>query len=347
MATKKNTGDPDGLTCLKRDLAANAPGRLYIFYGEEGYLKRHYLQQLRTMCQGAFPEFNVIQLDGEQVSVQSLSDAVDSVPMGSERKLVIVRDYPLMQPTGDLKTYLPELLASLPEYVCLVFYYDALEFKADKRLNLWKIIQQNGLPVEFARSSGTSLLLWIQRHFQQLGKQISPAECEYLVFLCGSSMDNLLTEIQKIAAGTRESTIQRSDIDALGSRILEATVFELVDSIVAGQHSKALVTLRDLFDMKQEPVMILAVITKQMQRLYGAKLALSRGKTENDVAKLLGYTSAYPARRLMQSARRCSLSQLRQAQSDCLEADLALKSSLPDGQRTLELLLLRFAEASA
>lgn len=347
MAMKKNTGDADGIKQLKSDLAAKNPGQLYIFYGEEGYLKRHYVQQLRQLCQGAFPEFNMILLDGEQVSVQTLSDAIDSIPMGSERKLVVVRDYPLMQPTGDMKEYLPQLLSSLPEYICLVFYYDAMEFKPDKRLNLWKLIQQNGQPVEFARSSGAGLILWIQRHFQQLGKYIAPTECEYLLFLCGNSMDNLLTEIQKIAAGTREERIQRSDIDALGSRVLEATVFELVDSIVAGQHSKALMILRDLLDMKQEPVMILAVITKQMQRLYGAKLALQAGKNENDVAKLLGYTSAYPARRLMQSARQCSLKVLRQAQASCLEADLALKSSLPDGQRTLELLLMRFAEASA
>ena len=37
---------------------------------------------------------------------------------------------------------------------------------------------------------------------------------------------------------------------------------------------------------------------------------------------------------------------LRQAQLACLETDLALKSSLPDGQRTLELLLLQLAEGA-
>ena len=346
MATKKTSDGAEGLKRLKSELAAGAPGRLYLFYGEEGYLKRHYLRELRQLCQGAFPEFNVILLDGEQVSVQSLSDAVDSVPMGSERKLVIVRDYNLMQPAGPMKEYLPQLIANLPEYLCLVFYYDAQEFKPDKRLNLWKLLQQEGCPVEFQQSSAASLILWIQRHFQQLGKRVAPAECEYLMFLCGTSMENLLTEIQKIAAGTREEDIRRADIDALGSRVLEATVFELVDSVVARQYSKALMILRELFDLKQEPVMILAVLTKQMQRLYGAKLAISAGKSETEVAKLLGYASSYPARRLIQSARRCGLAELRQAQLACLETDLALKSSLPDGQRTLELLLLQLAEGA-
>ena len=346
MATERKKSDDRPLQQLKKDLAAGTVGQLYVFYGEEGYLKRYYLNQMKTLCAGAFPEFNVTLFDGEQITAQALSDAVDSVPMGSERKLVVVRDYKLMQPAGEMKELLPQLLASLPEYICLVFYFDALEFKADKRLQLWKLLEANGQVVEFAQSSSASLIPWIKRHFYELGKTVGTPECEYLIFLCGASMDNLLTEIEKIAAGTAEETIARSDIDALGSRMLEATVFELTDSVIERQYSKALAILRDLFDLRHEPVAILAALTRQMQRLYGAKLAMASGSTEDMVAQLLGFRSAYPARRLMQSARRCALPFLRGVQQACLDCDLAMKSNLPDGQRTLELLLLQMAEAA-
>ena len=159
-------------------------------------------------------------------------------------------------------------------------------------------------------------------------------------------MENLLTEIDKIAAGTTQEHIDKGDIDALGSRVLEATVFELTDCLLEKQYSKGLLILRDLFDMKQEPVAILAAVTKQMQRLYGAKLAAAKGKSENEIAQILGFKSTYPARRLIQSARRCSLDYLRWVQQACLETDLALKSNLPDPQRSVELLLLRFAEVA-
>ena len=346
MAAPKKTTDQQAIQQLKKDLSAGTIGSLYVFYGEEGYLKKYYLQQLKDLCGGPFEAFNTVILDGEQVSVQALTDAVDSIPMGSEKKLVVVRDYKLMQPTGDLKEFLPQLLASLPEYVCLVFYFDTVEFKPDKRLNLWKILENNGQIIEFTQSSAASLIPWIKRHFYELGKTIDTPECEYLLFLCGASMENLLTEIAKIAAGTPQERIDRGDIDALGSRVLEATVFELTDSLLEREYSKGLMILRDLFDMKQEPVAILAAVTKQMQRLYGAKLAAAKGKSENEIAQVLGFKSAYPARRLIQSARRCSLGYLRQVQQACLEADLALKSNLPDPQRTVELLLLRFAEAA-
>ncbi len=346
MAYNKKSVDNNPVQRLKKDLAAGELANLYIFYGEEGYLKRHYLNQIKELCGGPFEAFNTVTLDGEQVTVQALTDAVDSIPMGSEKKLVIIRDYKLMQPTGDLKDFLPRLLSSLPEYICLIFYFDSLEFKPDKRLNLWKIVESHGQVIEFAQSTAASLIPWVKRHFYEQGKLIETAECEYLLFLCGASMENLLTEISKIAAGTPGERIDRGDIDALGSRVLEATVFELTDSILERQYSKGLLILRDLFDMKQEPVAILAAITKQMQRLYGAKLAYAKGKGENEIAQLLGFRSAYPAKRLIQSARRCSLSFLRWSQKLCLETDLALKSNLPDPQRSLELLLLRFAEAA-
>ncbi len=344
-SSKKDTGN-GAVQVLKKDLAAGTLGSLYVFYGEEGYLKRHYLNQIKDLCGGPFEAFNTVVLDGEQVTVQALTDAVDSIPMGSEKKLVVVRDYKLMQPVGDLKEYLPELLASLPEYICLIFYFDTLEFKPDKRLNLWKVLERYGQIIEFTQSDTASLIPWIKRHFDDHGKLIETQECEYLLFLCGASMENLLTEIAKIAAGTPGDRIDRGDIDALGSRVLEATVFELTDSILERQYSKGLLILRDLFDMKQEPVAILAAITKQMQRLYGAKLAAAKGKGEAEIAQLLGFRSAYPARRLIQSARRCSLDFLRWCQTLCLDTDLALKSNLPDSQRSLELLLLRFAEAA-
>lgn len=346
MAYNKKSSDQNAVQQLKSDLAAGTVANLYVFYGEEGYLKRHYLNQLKEICGGPFEAFNIVLLDGEQVNVQALTDAVDSIPMGSEKKLVIVRDYKLMQPTGDLKEFLPQLLAELPDYICLVFYFDTLEFKPDKRLSLWKTIEAHGQVVEFAQSSAASLIPWVKRHFYQHGKMIDTPECEYLLFLCGASMENLLTEIEKISAGTAGERIDKGDIDALGSRVLEATVFELTDSILEKQYSKGLLILRDLFDMKQEPVAILAAITKQMNRLYGAKLAINKGKGENDIAQILGFKSAYPARRLIQSARRCSLGYLRWAQQACLETDLALKSNLPDPQRSLELLIMRFSEAA-
>ena len=84
MAAPKKTTDQQAIQQLKKDISAGNIGSLYVFYGEEGYLKKYYLQQLKDLCGGPFEAFNTVILDSEQVSVQALTDAVDSIPMGSE-----------------------------------------------------------------------------------------------------------------------------------------------------------------------------------------------------------------------------------------------------------------------
>ena len=65
MAYNKKSTDQNAVQRLKKDLADGNIGTLYVFYGEEGYLKRHYLNQLKELCGGPFADFNIITLDGE------------------------------------------------------------------------------------------------------------------------------------------------------------------------------------------------------------------------------------------------------------------------------------------
>ncbi len=345
MAYKKGSGDP-GMATMKAEILSGKLRTLYIFHGEESYLKTHWLGKLKELACGAFEDFNFVMLEGDRLTWDDLVDAISTVPMGSEKKLVVVRDYKLMQPTGRFKEGLGELLEQLPEYICLVFMYDAEVFKADKRLNIYKTAEKHGLFVEFEQAPSNELIPWIKRRFQALGKDIGRFECEHLMFVCGYSMTNLITEVEKLAAGSAGKDITGMDIQALASRVLEADIFVLTDNIISGKTAVVMQTLRDLVDMKNEPVSILAAITRQMQRLYGAKLAIDAGKNENYVAELLEYRSSYPARLIMTAAGKMSLDWLRRAQRLCLECDILLKSNVPDPVRILEMLLLKLGVAA-
>lgn len=336
---KENTA----LKQLKADLKSGQLGRLYVFHGEESYLKEHYRDQIiARLCPPGTEDFSLVRL-GETMDRDDLVDAVESFPFGAERKVVLVSDYPLLKPTGDLKEALPSILADLPEHVCLIFYFDALEFKPDKRLTLWKTIEKHGSVVEFEKSGQADLIPWLKRRFTAQDKLIDTPECEYMLFICGSLMTNLITEVDKICAYADHKNITKADIDAVASRVLDADVFAMTDCILNNNYDKALAILRDLFASKNQPVAVLGAITKQMQRLYGAKLAFEARKSEDYLAKLLGFRSSYPARLLMQGARRISLKGARKAVQLCAQADLDTKSNIPDAERVVELLLLQLA----
>ena len=340
MAGKKDKSDVDTLAILKQDLAGNNPARLYLFYGEESYLKSHYLGMLEKQCAGVFPDFDLVRLDGFALTVDDLRDAIESLPMGGERKLVEVLDYNIYG-SGPLKEALPDILAQLPDYVCLVFVFGAVEYSPDRRTTVYKAVQQYGREVEFKRASSSDLVTWIRRRFAALGKDISARDCEKLVFVSGGLMTNLITEIEKIAAGAGGKVITSKDIDLMASRTLEAGVFDLTDCLSEGDLNKALLVLRDLIDMKNPAVAISAAVAKHFRRLYGAKLGCDAGISVQEMTKMLEYKSDYPTRKAMATSGRFSLRKLRRAQKLCLEADIALKSNNADEKRIIELLLMR------
>jgi DNA polymerase-3 subunit delta len=340
VAGKKDKSDVDTLAILKQDLAGNNPARLYLFYGEESYLKSHYLGMLEKQCAGVFPDFDLVRLDGDTVTVDDLRDAIESLPMGGERKLVEVLDYNIYG-SGPLKEALPDILAQLPDYVCLVFVFGAVEYNPDRRTTVYKAVQQYGREVEFKRASNSDLVTWIRRRFAALGKDISARDCEKLVFVSGGLMTNLITEIEKIAAGAEGKVITSKDIDLMASRTLEAGVFDLTDCLSEGDLNKALLVLRDLIDMKNPAVAISAAVAKHFRRLYGAKLGCDAGISVQEMTKMLEYKSDYPTRKAMATSGRFSLRKLRRAQKLCLEADIALKSNNADEKRIIGLLLMR------
>ncbi|WP_458862177.1 DNA polymerase III subunit delta [Acidaminobacterium chupaoyuni] len=329
---------------LRADVAAGTPEKLYVFYGEESYLKEHYKQRLmQQMSEGGLGDFNVTVLDGDAVTADALTDAVESLPAMSDRKLLLIRDFNFSKPPADTKELLTQFLVELPEYLCLIFYFDTLEYKPDKRMKLWQVLEKNAQVVEFKRAPQSELNAWIKRRFQALGKNIDTADCEYLTFQCGGLMTNLASEIDKIASGTLADAVSAKEIDLLASKALEAQIWQLTDKVSGGDHRAAIETLRDLLAMRFEPVVLSGAIAKQIEKLYGAKLAMNMGYGEGELMKLFAIRSQYPASLLLKAARKKSLPWLRRALLLCNQADQELKSNLSDANRTLELLLLRLA----
>ena len=222
----KNKPDTSGYETLKRDLAAGKPGQLYIFHGEETYLRDYYLGKLREMVlTGGLGEFNRHDLGAREMSPHALEEAVDCLPMMAERTLVIVTDFDLFK-AGEKEEYI-RILSSLPEYCCLVFLYDLIEYKPDARTKLAAVVKQRGTAVNFARQGQRELMDWVRRHFKALGKEIDPRLCEELIFLCGDLMHNLQQEIGKIAAYAKGPHITRADIEAVATPQLSAVVFRI------------------------------------------------------------------------------------------------------------------------
>ncbi|MEY8402101.1 DNA polymerase III subunit delta [Oscillospiraceae bacterium 44-34] len=341
----KNKPDTSGFDKLKKDLSAGQPGQLYIFHGEETYLRDHYLDKLRdTVLTGGLGEFNRHDLSARDMSPHALEEAVDCLPMMAERTFVLVTDFDLFKSGEKDREEYARILSNLPDYCCLVFLYDLMDYKPDARTKLAQTVKKSGTAVNFVRQGQRELTDWVRRHFKALGKEIDPRLCGELIFLCGDLMHNLQQEIGKIGAYAKGPAITRADIEAVATPQLDAVVFRIADAIGEKDYDRAAKILGELYQMQKSPYEILSALSKQLRQLYSARLALDGGRNAAWVAQLWGMR--FPADRLMVSARRFSLPWCRRAVTRCAQTDLDMKSTGQDPKELLTTLLLELANAA-
>ncbi len=342
MAAKR-AGTDSGLQQLKKDLAENRLGNLYLFYGEEDYLRDFYLAQIqKKLLPPGTAIFNLHTFQGKTLETWALADAVNAFPMMAERTVVLVYDYDLYQ-NESRRNFLMELFSDLPDYVCLIFVYDLMDYKSGGNTKLGKLVKKVARVVECKAQSQSDLNAWIRRRFRTLGKEIDNPTAEYLTFLCGGRMTGLSGEIEKIGAYASGSQVTRQDIDAVADPVLDARVFQMTDAISARNFRQAANILSDLYRMNTEPIVILTVLGRYIRQLWSARLVLERRMGQRELADLWEMKSAWQARKLMDGARRFDLTWCRRAVVLCAQTDQAMKSSGRDGEELLTDLLLQLA----
>lgn len=337
--------DQTALQTLKADLKAKTPGRLYIFHGEEVFLLRHYLDQLRKILVDELTEsFNLTRLNNENFNLQTFVDAVESFPMMAESTMIQVDEVDLFKlPEGE-RNKIGEVLLDIPDYCTVVFTYETVAWKPDKRLKkLWEALDANAQVIEFNKQDQRDLIAWVTRHFAARQKRISPELCAYLIDITGGTMTALAGEIAKIAAYSGAEVICRADIDAVTEPVMDAVVFQMTELLSLGKYGQALQKLQTLLKMQQEPIAILGAVGGHFRRISTARTLWDNGRPVSELMKLCAITD-YAARKTMEAARRFSPAFCKSAAELVLETDHKMKTSFDDQERLLELLILRLAQ---
>ena len=166
------------------------------------------------------------------------------------------------------------------------------------------------------------------------------------MFTCGSLMTGLVPEIEKIGAYAKGKNITTDDINAVADPVLDAVVFDMTNAITKRDYGRASGAFESACSKKQEePFVILAVISKELRRIYTARIALDNGKDKLWLMELWGMRSDYPPRLLMEAARKTTSEWCSQSLLMCQRLDQRMKSEKGiDSEGELKLLLMRLAQ---
>lgn len=333
---------------LRDELKKNVIRNLYLFYGEEEYLKDYYLRCIEEYAVNADTRtLNRIVLEGK-IDAEKIVDNCETMPVFADKKIVIVKNSGLFKSKKKDRgkkekevrqsVKLVEFLQNVPEYAYLVFY----EEEIDKRIKMVDAVKKNGLIVEFACQKPVELTRWVVKGFRANRKDISMTAASMLVENCETRMYDLLNEINKIVMYMgQENTVTEDIIEKVCSKSVKGRIFDLTDAVAEKNSGKALKLLNDMIILKEPLPKILYMITRQLRQILEMKLLINQGLNEREAASKMGVTP-YVAGKISRQARSFTIEALKKAMNQSLEMDIAIKSGRVDDRIAAELLIAEF-----
>lgn len=323
---------------LNEDIKTGEFKKVYLLYGEEAYLKKQYKQKL---TQAILPEgdtVNYAYYEGKGISAAELIDLAETMPFFAERRLIVVEN------SGFFKNAVPELadyLKALPETVCFLF----VESEVDKRGKMYKAVKEKGRVVEMTRQDEKTLLYWIAGHVKKEGMKIKETTARYLVAKTGTDMENLEKELEKLfsyAMGQEEVT--REDIDEICTTQITNKIFDMVEAVALKQQKKALEYYYDLLALKEPPMRILYLLSRQFKLLLHVKELVRQGQDKAQIAKNAGLPP-FVAGKYMSQCRNFKSTELRAIMEESAEIEELVKTGRLGDVMGVELFIVKYSTA--
>ena len=336
---------------LKKQIKRGEFSRLYIIYGNEGYLKQFYAN---AICSKAvdkdFEDFNLKKLDGKDTNLNEIYDCISAFPMMSEYTCTIVKDFPLNSFIGDrakVDSEFENVISDIPESSILVFWMDTMEVdeKDKKWAKVLKIFDETGVCAKIDKRTRAALEKLLVSSAAKKGCTLSRENAYYIIDLVGEDMSTLQNELNKVCAYVNEGEIERSHIDKTVIVSVEAKIFQLSRMVVRGEADNAYENLANLFKLREEPIVILSVLSKSFVDMYRVKAAkeagVSNAKMADEFPGNVYKNKLFTLDNAASDVKNYSITQLKNALDILADADRRLKSTSEDSRTVLEEVILR------
>ncbi len=334
--------------------------RIHVFYGPDTFSAREALADLRRdLDTDGTLAHNTVRLDGRTLAPADLVSACQAASFFETCRLVIVEGL-LSRLSGagrrsrrgrrradgapgseDDNPFVATLLALSPTTNVVLLDETASEDLLDA-LRPAAAVRQ--LPLKRKQELGP----WIARRVKERGGSISPAAVARLAEMYdGAHLGELAQEVGKLTTYAGERTIEAPDVDALAVGALDHRWYEVTDAVIEGHGEKALRVLKDMnLDPGAAPL-VLTVISGAYRQLLLAQDLLRESTSAADVGKRLGIPNEFVLRKVIEQATRYPATRMESAYRRILEADVAVKTGVLDGETAIDLLVAELAEMAA
>ncbi|GBE03206.1 DNA polymerase III subunit delta [bacterium BMS3Abin09] len=249
---------------LLKEFEKGLPGAIYYLWSEESM----FLEESLSKFSGAVldpdnMDFNYDRFDSSS-EPQEILNAASTLPFMAQRRLVVVKDF--HQFKAPAVKVLTPYLNEPSESTCMVI----LSQKAPKKAHnfKWKTfslnIRENDIPA------------WLKNAAAGKNLKLTNDAVESLIEFVGYDIGLLMMEVDKLAL-SGSGTITGKDIAASASMMRTFTPFDLLDSLISGQKTRAFRILKTMFSgSSMEAPVILGTLNWHYKQFYS--LWLNKGR---------------------------------------------------------------------
>ena len=322
---------------LNEEIKTGQLRQMYLLYGEEAYLRSQYRDKLKTALLGGGDAMNCHYFEGKDIAVGEIIDLAETMPFLAERRVLVLENSGLFSHGG-------EQLAEYLQAPAPTAYFVFAEASVDKRSKLYKAITAKGRAVEFKAQDESVLQRWILGILKREGKNITGNDLDFFLDKTGSDMENIRAELEKLLCYCMDrDVITAQDIEAVCTQQISNQIFDMINAIADKKQRKAMELYYDLLTLKEPPMRILYLITRQFNLLLQVKELKAKGCDGNTIGEKVGL-AGFIARKYMTQASRFRVEDLRRAVEDCVEAEEAVKTGKMNDVMSVELLIVRYSK---
>ncbi|MFI3171768.1 MAG: DNA polymerase III subunit delta [Eubacteriales bacterium] len=321
---------------LNEDLKNNEFKSIYLLCGEERYLKKMYKDRLTKGMVGEDDSMNYSYFEGKGIPTKEIIDLAETLPFFFERRLIVIENSGFFKNANiELAEYIKELCPSTN----LLF----VEEEIDKRGKLYKSVKDKGCIVEFGTQDSQTLYRWIGSLFKKEARMADDRTIRYLVEKVGEDMQRIQGEVEKLVCYTYGRTsITIEDIEAICVSQISNQIFEMVNAVADKKQKQALEYYYELLSLREPPMRILFLLTRQFRLLYQVKSFEGKGYSNKEIASRLG-VQPFIVTKCMAQAKHFPLEGLRAIVEDAADTEEAVKTGRLTDKLGVELFIVKYS----
>ncbi len=308
--------------------------QVYLLCGEEAYLRRQYRDRVKKALLGDGDLMNLNCFEGKGIVPCEVIDLAQTMPFLAERRVLVIENSGFFKRGGEaLAEYLADPATSA--------YFLFVETEIDKRSRLYKAAAARGRVIECKTPDEGVLKRWVVELLAKENKRITQRDLDLFLEKTGTDMENIRGEVEKLVCYCLDrEAVSAQDIEAVCVRQIGSRIFDMVEAVADKKQRRAMELYYDLLTLKEPPMRILFLIARQFNLLLQVKELKNKGYDTRSIGEKVGL-KGFIAGKYVSQAAKFKEAELRQALTDCVETEEAVKTGRMNDVMSVELLIVR------